>query len=258
MTAQERLVPLDGILNFRDLGGYATRDGGRTVWRQVFRSDSLSLLTADGWNQLAPLAVRTVFDLRHQVERDRSPTVDPGLSLDVNHLQIGGEAAEAADLIELLRSRGDAAWDEVFVAGIYQHMLAEYPTVFGSLLRAIADDARRPAVFHCTAGKDRTGVAAALLLTVLGVDRETILDDYELSTTYRSGHRIKQLQPLLDEAGIDLEKVRPFLSAPRPALAGAMQFLDDEFGGVDHYLDHAGADADIRCALRAALVEATS
>jgi protein-tyrosine phosphatase len=86
-------------------------------------------------------------------------------------------------------------------------------------------------------------VAAALLLSALGVDRETVLDDYELTTRYRSNHRIDELRPRLEAAGIDVEAVRPFLSAPRPALEAALATVDAEFGDVCTYLTRAAGVA---------------
>ena len=114
---------------------------------------------------------------------------------------------------------------------------------------------RLPAVFHCTAGKDRTGVAAALLLEVLGVDREHVLDDYELSTRYRSGPRIEELRPRLVAAGVDVESVRPFLSAPRPALAAGLATVDERHGSVIEFLLASGLDPEVPARLKAELLE---
>ena len=100
----------------------------------------------------------------------------------------------------------------------------------------LAAPALRPAVFHCTAGKDRTGLAAALLLSVLGVDRELILDDYELTNITRSELRIAELRPELEAAGIDVERVRPYLSAPRAAMDATLTWLDAEHSGAEGFL----------------------
>jgi protein-tyrosine phosphatase len=94
------------------------------------------------------------------------------------------------------------------------------------------------------------------LLSTLGVDRETVLDDYELTTRYRSLYRIEELRPRLEAAGIDVEAVRPFLTAPRPGLASALADVDAWFGGVDRYLvEAAGVPLEALDALRRDLLE---
>jgi protein-tyrosine phosphatase len=250
----ERRVALAGTLNFRDLGGYGGLDGRTVRWGFVYRSDSLAAVTAAGWSSLAQLGLRSVYDLRHDLERERAPSVIPEhLGIAASHLPIGGETAEAPDLVDLLRQTGGQGYGLEFMIEMNRTLLADHATVFGGLLTQLADPGRLPAVFHCTAGKDRTGVAAALLLTVLGVDRATILDDYELTTTYRSQHRIAELTPHLEAAGIDVDAVRPFLSAPRPALETALAELDDN--GIDTYLrDMAGVTEKTLARLRTTLL----
>jgi protein-tyrosine phosphatase len=250
----ERRVPLDGTLNFRDLGGYGGLDGRTVRWGLVYRSDNLAAVTAAGWSSLAELGLRSVYDLRHDVERERAPSLIPDdLGIAATHLPIGGEAAEAPDLVDLLRQSEGRGYGLDFMIELNRSLLADHATVFGGLLTELAIPERLPAVFHCTAGKDRTGVAAALLLTVLGVDRATVLDDYELTTTYRSQHRIAELTPRLEEAGVDVDLVRPFLSAPRPALETALADLDGD--GIEAYLtDKAGVTEETVGNLRANLL----
>jgi protein-tyrosine phosphatase len=256
LVVAERRVAVTGTLNFRDLGGYRGTGGRRVRWGRVYRSDNLASVDVAGWTSIADLGVQAVYDLRHDAERDRAPSRAPsGIGIDHHHLPIGGEAAEAPDLIELLSS--DAGrFDLEFMVEMNRTLLNEHAAVFGTLMTQLAEPAHLPAIFHCTAGKDRTGTAAALLLSVLGVSRETVLDDYELTTAYRSVHRIEQLRPRLEQAGIDLEDVRAFLSAPRPALATALEELDKAHGTVEHYLAEAGVGADVLDQLRANLLSA--
>lgn len=239
-----RVIPLEGIRNFRDLGGYPSRDGRVTVWGEVFRADAVSLLTQDGWRSMGELGIKTVYDLRRQGERDRSPTIDHGLALEVVHLPMGSKAAEMS-LVEWFLERGpEAQWDDGYIADVYKEMLTDFNDVFATLMNGLANPSQRPAVFHCTAGKDRTGLAAALLLDVLGVDRDLILDDYELTNRTRSEHRIEELRPELEAAGIDVDMVRPYLSAPRAALQMTMDWLDETHEGPVGYLRDAGVSED--------------
>ena len=89
-----RVIALEGVRNFRDLGGYPTVDGYSTVWGQVYRADAISLLTESGWGALGDLGIKRVYDLRRQAERDRHETLEHGLDHEVIHLSIGPQAAE--------------------------------------------------------------------------------------------------------------------------------------------------------------------
>ena len=254
VVAAERLVALEGTMNLRDLGGYRAADGRRVRWGRVFRSDALHALTASDLAVIGRLGLRVVYDLRRQVERDRQPTVGMGEHVrNVVHA-IGGDPDEVAnqpEIIDLILAGEIVEADDDFMIGEYRRMVDDAAGHFGELLTRLTDPDGLPALFHCTAGKDRTGVAAALLLSVLGVDREAVLDDYELSTRYRSERRIAELRPLLESKGVDVEKVRPFLSARRPVLAATL----DHVGDVPAYLTGpAGMDAESLDELRRLLL----
>ena len=255
ILAAERRLPVAGTLNFRDLGGYPAGAGFRVRWGRVFRSDNFAAVSAEAWRQLSGMGLREIFDLRHAAERERSPSVIPDdLDIAISHLAIGGEAAEAPDLVELLSRGGRESYGLDFMVEMYQKLVVEQGPTFATLLEHLADPTRLPAVFHCTAGKDRTGVAAALLLELLGVERKLVLDDYELSTRYRSGPRIEELRPRLVAAGVDIESVRPFLSAPRPALAAALTTVDEKHGSVVKFLLASGLNPAVPNRLRAELL----
>ncbi len=257
LLVAERRLPVAGTLNFRDLGGYPAGDGRHVRWGRVFRSDNFAAVPAEAWRDLHAMGLREIFDLRHAAERNRSPSVVPDdLDIAISLLAIGGEAAEAPDLVDLLSRGGRDSYGLDFMIEMYQKLVLEHGPTFARLLEHLADPNRLPAVFHCTAGKDRTGVAAALLLELLGVERDLVLDDYELSTRYRSGPRIEELRPRLVAAGVDVESVRPFLSAPRPALAAALATVDERHGGVTPFLLACGLDPALPGQLQYELLEA--
>lgn len=256
VLAAERRLPVAGTFNFRDLGGYPTADGRTTVWGHVFRSDNFGQVQPETWRQLHEMGLREVFDLRHDAERSRDPSAIPSdVAIAVSTLGIGGEAAEAPDVVELLASGGDGGFGLDFMLDLYQDLVENHGPVFATLLGHLADRSRLPAVFHCTAGKDRTGVAAALLLRVLGVEPDLVLDDYELSTRYRSNPRIEILRPRLEAAGVDIAAVRPFLSAPRPALAKALDTIDEQYGSVESFLLAHGLNSTTPARLRELLLQ---
>jgi protein-tyrosine phosphatase len=253
----DRLVQIEGTLNFRDIGGYATRFGRDVRKHTVYRSDGLAAVGDAGWERLTQLGIREIFDLRHEVEL-RTASYESPDGINVTNLAIGPKEVqtEAKDVFELMKSGGEDDFGLDYMIDMYGRIFADHAAAFGELLTHLADRRRLPAVFHCTAGKDRTGIAAALVLSVLGVDRKTILDDYELSNEFRSTRRIEQLRPQLEAEGIDVERVRPYLSAPRPALEAALTGVDVSNGGVDGFLvERAGVAPGTLEALREVLLE---
>jgi protein-tyrosine phosphatase len=256
---RQRLVALQGTLNFRDLGGYAGLDGRTVRFGLVFRSDALHELTDSDRAMLRELGLAAVYDLRKAHERERQPSAlgdDHGHR--VIHLAVDEDpdSANAPDIIEQIMDGTLPEADDGYMADVYAQILLNGAELFGRLLTHLTDDDGLPAVFHCAAGKDRTGIAAALLLSVLGVDEATILDDYELTNVYRSNRRIEVLRPTLEAAGVDVEKVRPFLSARRPVMEATLRHLHDDHGGVERYLlGPAGMKQATLDALRGLLLE---
>jgi protein-tyrosine phosphatase len=253
-----RLVTLQGGTNVRDLGGCRTADGGLVRWGLVFRSAALHRLTALDVATLERLGLRVVYDLRSDEERDRAPSILPdGVRCD--HLPIGGTAAKTKDLTDLILAGklGDIPPD--FLLQIYDAMAEAAAPTFGRLLTRLAERDGTPALVHCTAGKDRTGMSAAFLLSVLGVDDAAILDDYELSTVHYTEPQIARLQPRLDEAGIDADRYRATFGAPRHAMASLLITLRERYGSVEAYLqEEAGVAPEVFTDLRSRLVEAAA
>jgi protein-tyrosine phosphatase len=225
----ERRVVFEGIQNFRDLGGYPTGGGGSVRWGHVFRADALHKLTAADVEAFAGLGVRTVFDLRGDVERAEFPG-----PFDSIHLSILGRAEDAE--VELPDPEMTTVDGEARLRDLYVGALVHSAVKFGVLLTALADEERLPAVFHCHGGKDRTGIVAALFLLALGVDREAVLDDYEATRRYRKiEHQQDSLASML-AAGVSPEAAAGVLGTPRWAMAEALDAVDTLYGGIDAYL----------------------
>ena len=176
---QLKHIPLEGAHNFRDLGGCPTTDGGATKWGMLYRSDALSGLTRRDWAELEARKVRTILDLRSGSERAASPITPPE-----------GITCLGFNLMRELDGHGAAVSPET----ILQSMKLDYVrTLFGNLpcgaeiLNAILERLEQGAVvFLCSAGKDRTGIVAALVLYLCGVPREDIIADYIVSSTYNT------------------------------------------------------------------------
>jgi len=179
-----RLVALEAVHNFRDLGGYATADGRTTRWRVLFRADGLYRLTPADVEALAPLGLHTVIDLRSDPElneRGRFP-VDAH-PVVFHHLPVM-DATWSPD------ERPKYDRDEDFLIWAYGEMLEVGAPRFAKAFELLTEPDALPAVFHCAAGKDRTGLLAALLLGSLGVSHDDIVDDYALTAAGMERFRV--------------------------------------------------------------------
>lgn len=234
-VAGERRVAVPGTLNLRDLGGYPAADGRRVRWGRLYRSDQLGDLDDAGAAQLRALGLRTLIDYRGPKERDASPT-PPLDGVEVLHLPMAGRSGDQKGATELVLSGELDEVDDDFMGFLYRGMLMAFPQEFGALVERAADPATEPLLFHCAAGKDRTGVAACLLLSALGVPDEDIVADYALTDRFRSDHRIAQIRPIVEEYGIPVERVASLFTAPAAVMAGTIEHLHEAHGGPVGYL----------------------
>ncbi len=194
MPPNLRRLPLEGASNFRDLGGYQASDGRQVRWGKVFRSGALDRLTDGDLAALSALGLRTICDLRHPEEQTAFPTrravqAPPTIhSLPIRPTVRGNfrERIEAGD-----PAAGDLAL--AYMTEAYRCYVRDHTDAYSALMHAVADPANHPLVFHCAAGKDRTGFAAALILMTLGVPEETVLEDYLATNIYwtESGLRVQ-------------------------------------------------------------------
>ena len=227
----QRVLRLGGASNCRDLGGYRTRSGQCVRWRRVFRADRLDALNADDWRRLAALRVGTVIDLRAAKECDGAPFRKPAM----RRVALPIESALGRQLAAL-RAAGTTV-DGERMRGLmqqeYRRILLDHADRFAELLRVVAD-ADDAVIFHCAAGKDRTGIAAALLLGALGVDRATIKQDYLLTNeTYR---RPADLQEQGRASGLSTEALDVMWSVHASHLDAAFEAVEELHGGLEGFL----------------------
>jgi protein-tyrosine phosphatase len=249
-----RHVPLEGNLNLRDLGGYAGRDGFEVRTGCLFRSDELHQLTDNDLGTVAALGIKVVFDLRNEHERALRPSRLP-VGVELRERTSAGVVSASLTIEEQIANDDLPVPDDVEFAGIYVALLERLRPEFRAVIELAIDAPARPLLFHCVAGKDRTGIAAALLLSLLEVPRETILDDYELTSTYFAARRMLMLEALMAEHRVEHHRVRPLLEARRPVLTRALDHIDETWGGVEEYaIEFLGVDADVPHRLRDALL----
>jgi protein tyrosine/serine phosphatase len=242
-AAIDRHVPFDAVFNFRDLGGYATESGSTVRWRTVFRADGIHRLTID---DLAPLGVRTVLDLRTPSELEERGRFTHD-SVGYHHLPI----LETTWGPDALTHETDAV---EFLADRYIEMLVSGRDAIARALHILAVPDALPLVFHCAAGKDRTGVVAALLLSVLGVADDEIADDYSLSRLgmVRFQEWLKVEYP--NYATAMEGQPKQFLESPAAAMHLFLERLRAEYGSVDAYVAGLGVDDTTLDAVRANLL----
>jgi protein-tyrosine phosphatase len=180
----QRQIRLIGQDNFRDLGGYETADGRRVKWRHLFRSGELTELSDGDVARLAELGIRTVVDLRGEAEAEKK---GPGrLPAGASLTSIAIEPGDLSPILGPAFATGDfSAVPDDLLLRINRDYIRSWRYKLGSLRRVAADPANHPLVFHCTQGKDRAGISAAILLSALGVAWETVMEDYVLSNIQR-------------------------------------------------------------------------
>ena len=252
----ERLLPLDGAQNFRDLGGYPTADGRRVGWGRVFRSDSLSSLSDADLGRLERIGLRLVCDFRGDAEVEDEPNRLAGRApFDYWRQPLGDASVQPAEWRRRFESGDFGEIDASWLTRSYRGMIDECAAQLGAVFRRLAHADGLPAVLHCTAGKDRTGVSAALLLLLLGVARETVIEDYALTGLYTGG-RIGAAERFFQGRGIEPDRVRALLGSEPATLAAALDHLEEAHGGAERWaLERAGlTDAELG-GLRAALIE---
>ena len=249
VVAADRRVPFEGVTNFRDLGGYRTRPGTRIRWGLAFRADSLHGLLPGDRALYDRLGIGAVYDLRGEVERNERPNPVPSRLLTI--LDRPEDRDPAGFPSGTSHADGERILRDLYV-GVIDHSAVQ----IGELFTALSEDNGLPAVFHCHGGKDRTGIVAALLLDMLGVERDTILDDYGLTARYRlRSHQESSYQRLV-ESGISPEAAAGVLATPRWAMQEALEVLDRRYGGVADYLQGpAGMQSDRVHTLRQRLLE---
>lgn len=279
---------LDGTVNFRDLGGLALKHGGVTAPGVFYRSEALNTLTAEGEAALAASPIGVIVDFRMDAEREAAPDVLPTSRafkvVDLSVMQ--GALAGAAQAVFAQPSDGTpagdagapgalppvAAPDPAATAKMMHDILAELPTLgemYVSMLSgsgaafaqvaglvAASTPAHPSAVLiHCTAGKDRTGVSAALILDAVGVEREVVVADYAVSAANLAGAWADGMLAMVQKLGAPLtpELTDLVTGTPPAAIEQALAWVDSNHGGSAAYLQAGGLTDEQLAALRARL-----
>jgi protein-tyrosine phosphatase len=235
---------LKTVWNFRDLGGYITSTGGVIRSGLVFRSGDLSGLEHEDASIIASLGLRTVLDLRYPADSAKRPDRRDGLS--ANWVQADLTTPVYYELAARIASghlseSDSLAYMRSITTSIVLERIEEIQAIFYSFMQPDAF----PILMHCSVGKDRTGVVAALLLSALGVPEETVYADYMLSNDYLVPFREAQIK----KPG--REHTKPVWEVRREYLEGALAAVRDSYGSLDRYLENAiGLTDEMRTELK--------
>jgi protein-tyrosine phosphatase len=238
VTAERRL-PLEGPDNFRDLGGYRTVDGRFTRWGRFYRSNDHASLTGNDIQYLSQLGIQLVCDFRSAGERSDSPDLAIGSYAENVHIEVDPEGVQPKLIQKRIRTgaltRGSL---EKMMLNAYRSFPTDYAEEWARLFKRLTDGRSLPAVIHCTAGKDRTGFASALVLLAVGVSEETVFEDYLLTNQYRARHTriISRLIPIYSLWRTQPEDLLPLLEARPEYLQASLDVIHEEWGSVKAYL----------------------
>ena len=223
----EKRLPMEGCYNLRDLGGIRTKDGRMVAWGQLFRSDDLSNLTDVDIRYLGSIPIRTVIDFRAASEYKHSPD---RLPISVNRIYPlfiqPGQISRERIQTYLSENNMDAAMVDMNKLFVTDPICIKRYTEF---FKIIQERRNLPILFHCSAGKDRTGLAAALVLYALGVDEKTIMHDYLLSAEY-----IKDKYSIIDNK---YPRIKPLFTVEAKYLQASFNLLKRRYGSIDNFLE---------------------
>jgi len=232
---------LEGAANFRDVGGYATADGRHVRKGLVYRSNQLSELTPGDYERLNALGIKLVCDFRTDGERRRSPTQWQGPTPpEIMRAQIMKEADVnmSPERLRELTNRSSSST----LASAYESMITPEPAAeYGALYKQIAAG-KLPVIAHCTAGKDRTGVFSAVLLTMLGVPRSSVIDDYMLTGEYMAtpaalARAARDMQKTFGSADPPNEQtIRAIYTMHAEVLTNTFSAIDRRYGSFDNFV----------------------
>ena len=238
-----RKLPFTGAHNFRDLGGYKTEDGRALKWGKIYRSDDLHLLTDEDLKYLSRLNIKSVVDFRSDEERESEPDrLNPDMTQVLLPIKFQPEELDDETLKNLMKNLTFGTLDSSNLLRDFNIVIVkDFATEYKKFFRHVIENNAEPIVFHCTAGKDRAGFASAMILTVLGVPREKVIEDYLLTNTYVKDHVDSEMLEIELKTFFraDTDNLRKINLVEERYIQAAFDTIDSEWGGMDNYISEA-------------------
>lgn len=252
---RERTLPVDGMNNFRDMGGYETYDGRTVKWGMLYRSDHIYSATESGVSYLKTLGIRTIIDYRSADEISKYPNKSIGEGVKTYHLDPDAHTAELS--AQFTASKDNE--DQKLVAKIieqkkngslvnrYDIMMEQYRNfvnqsksreAFQKLIKIAVDPSAAAIVQHCRGGKDRTGFGAMLLLGAMGVKKEYLISDYMLTFTNRierNNIKMENYKKYTDDPEV-LHYLYSLIETKPEFIDASMQLMEEQYGSISSYI----------------------
>jgi protein-tyrosine phosphatase len=248
-----RRLPINGTFNVRDVGGYPTQGGGSIKWRTLLRADALHAVDDDGRAQFSTLGLRTAIDLREGDERTSAPS---RLSEGVHLVEIPLFTYAAPGELTSMALQDRSSFRSL--EEIYEALIATRGPVLVEVIRQLVAPGALPALIHCTAGKDRTGVVIALVLAALQVPDEVIAIDYAATSIFLGEDFRRAYSERSAASGYDGERLAKMLACAPELILKTLQEIRAEYGDIAAYLEHHGLTSAELATLRLALIEDAS
>ena len=234
-TEEHRLLPMDGSHNTRELGGYKTTDGKTIKWGKLFRSDKLSDISKTDQAYLQNLGIKKIVDFRSEQEKAEDPNIIP-TGISYVEMPISVDGAMRSKIEAVLKGETDREVQS-FLIDANKEFVTNYADVYENFLRGLIDD-DAPTLFHCTAGKDRAGFAAAITLIALGVSKEDVINDY-MKTNAFTQERIEEILGQIELMSLyqsDVEILRPLLGVEQIYIETAFKTAEDKYGSLENFI----------------------
>ena len=238
-----RKLPFTGAHNFRDLGGYKTEDGRRIKWGKIYRSDNLHSLTDEDVKYLSRLNIKSVVDFRSDEERESEPDrLTPDMTQVLLPIKFQPKELDDETLKNLMKNLTFGTLDSSNLLTDFNIVIVkDFAEEYKKFFRHVIENNAEPIVFHCTAGKDRAGFASAMILTVLGVPRDKVIEDYLLTNTYVKDHVDSEMLEIELKTFFraDTDNLRKINLVAERYIQAAFDTIDSEWGGMDNYISTA-------------------
>ena len=258
----DREIHLKGTTNTRDIGGYTTSDLRTIRPGQIIRSENLSRLTEADFQKLEEIGVKTVIDLRTDKEHEKKPTVWLGDNPPQFYHFPVGDADDAwfkAQRSLIKRNKFSARDSQELMVDGYRTIAEDGVSSYEQVMKVVLDQSNWPVLIHCNAGKDRAGIATTLILEAIGVDRETIMEEYLL--TNEIGRSKEKAELMAKESsksrrisrGPSADAWYPIVGVQPEMLEAYYTTVETQYGSMDAFLNKLGVDQDARAALAESL-----
>lgn len=234
-SEEYRLLPMDGAFNTRELGGYKTTDGKSVKWGVLFRSDKLSDISENDQKYLQSLGIKRIVDFRSEGEKTEDPNIIPeGINYIETPINVDGAMRSKIEAVLKGETKKEV---KSFLVDANKEFVTNYTAVYEDFLRGLIDE-DGPTLFHCTAGKDRAGFAAAITLIALGVSREDVIKDY-MKTNVFTKDRIDEMIDkikLMSLYQADAEILRPLIGVEQIYIETAFKTAEERYGSLENFI----------------------